>query len=189
MTPNGRVLTAVVYGAGPAAATAALVKLALGRGWRIQVIATPAALEFFDEHAIADQTGTPVRSQYSKTGAPRSQVPDAILVAPASSLSKSAIHPRTTSRSRILHAETPATRQGCSRPARERSGAGGLRPGRVTTLSPFRARIPNRPAGPAAPRAARPTAGARGRQRGRSCCPAAIGAGGQLPYRSAGGAR
>ena len=60
MTPNGRVLTAVVCGAGPAAATATLVK-----------------------HAIAEQTGTQVRSQYTKPGAPRSQVPDVILVAPA----------------------------------------------------------------------------------------------------------
>ncbi len=83
MTPNGRVLTAVVCGAGPAAATATLVKRAHDRGWTVQVVATPAALEFFDEHAIADQTGTPVRSRYAKPGAPRSQVPDAILVAAA----------------------------------------------------------------------------------------------------------
>ena len=83
MTPNGRVLTAVVCGAGPAAATGTLVKLAHDRGWRIQVVATPAALEFLDEQTIADQTGTPVRSQYAKPGAPRSRVPDAILVAPA----------------------------------------------------------------------------------------------------------
>jgi phosphopantothenoylcysteine synthetase/decarboxylase len=83
MTLNGRVLTAVVCGAGPATATAALVKLAHDRRWRIQVVATPAALEFFDEQAIADQTGAPVRSQYAKPGAPRSEIPDAILVAPA----------------------------------------------------------------------------------------------------------
>ena len=83
MTPNGPVLTAVVCGAGPAAATGTLVKLAHNRGWRIRVVATPAALEFFDEHAIADQTGSPVRSQYAKPGAPRSQIPDAVLVAPA----------------------------------------------------------------------------------------------------------
>ena len=83
MIPNGRVLTAVVCGAGPAAATFTLVKLAHDRGWKVQVVATPAAPEFFDEQAIAEQTGTPVRSQYSKPGAPRSQVPDAILVAPA----------------------------------------------------------------------------------------------------------
>jgi Flavoprotein len=83
MTPNGRILTAVVCGAGPAAATGTLVKLAHDRGWKTQIVATPAALKFFDEHAIADQTGTPVRSQYAKSGTPRSQIPDAILVAPA----------------------------------------------------------------------------------------------------------
>ena len=83
MTPNGRVLIAVVCGVGPAAATGTLVKLACDRGWRIQVVATPAALEFFDEQAIADLTGAPVRSQYAKPGAPGSLIPDAILVAPA----------------------------------------------------------------------------------------------------------
>ena len=83
MTPNGRVLTVVVCGAGPAAAIGTMVKLAHARGWTVQVIATPAALEFFDQTAIQDQTGNPVRSQYAPSGAPRSQVPDAILVAPA----------------------------------------------------------------------------------------------------------
>lgn len=42
------------------------------------MVATPAVLESFDEHAIASQAGTPVRSQYATPGAPRSQVPDAI---------------------------------------------------------------------------------------------------------------
>ena len=49
----------------------------------MQVVATPAALEFFDAAAIEQQTGNPVKSQYSKPGSPRSQVPDAIVVAPA----------------------------------------------------------------------------------------------------------
>ena len=40
-----------------------LVKLAQDRGWTVQVIATPAALEFFDEAAIQEETGNPVRSQ------------------------------------------------------------------------------------------------------------------------------
>jgi hypothetical protein len=83
MTPGGHVLTIVTCGAGPAAAIGTCVKLAQDRGWTIQVIATPAALEFFDAAAIADQTGSPVRSQYANPGALRSQVPDAILVAPA----------------------------------------------------------------------------------------------------------
>ena len=50
---------------------------------QVNVAVTPAALEFFDAVAIADQTGSPVRSQYAKPGAPRSLIPDAILVAPA----------------------------------------------------------------------------------------------------------
>jgi len=44
----------------------------------------PAALDFFDQAVIEKATGSPVRSQYSKPGAPRSQNPDAIIVAPAS---------------------------------------------------------------------------------------------------------
>ena len=83
MTPGGRVLTIVASGAGPATAIGTCVTLAQDRGWTVQVIATPAALEFFDAAAIAGQTGSPVRSQYAKPGAPRSLIPDAILVAPA----------------------------------------------------------------------------------------------------------
>jgi phosphopantothenoylcysteine synthetase/decarboxylase len=55
----------------------------IDREWAVQVVATPAALEFFDQGAIAEATGNPVRSQYSKPGAPRSLIPDAVLVAPA----------------------------------------------------------------------------------------------------------
>jgi phosphopantothenoylcysteine synthetase/decarboxylase len=80
--PSRRVLSVIVCGAGPAAAIGTLVKLARDRGWIVQVIATPAALEFFDAAAIESQTGNPVRSEYSKPGAPRSEIPDAIMVAP-----------------------------------------------------------------------------------------------------------
>jgi phosphopantothenoylcysteine synthetase/decarboxylase len=83
VTPGNRILTIVACGAGPAAAISTCVKLAQDRGWTVQVIATPAALEFFDQQAIADQADSPVRSQYANPGAPRSLVPDAILVAPA----------------------------------------------------------------------------------------------------------
>ena len=84
MTDNhGRVLSVVVCGAGPATEIGRLVSLAQERGWTVQVVATPAALEFFDPDAIEQQTGNPVKSQYSKPGSPRSQVPDAIVVAPA----------------------------------------------------------------------------------------------------------
>jgi phosphopantothenoylcysteine synthetase/decarboxylase len=72
-----------VCGAGPATAIGTFVQLARERGWSIQVIATPAALGFFDPAAIEQATGHPVRSQYAKPGAPRSPIPDAIIVAPA----------------------------------------------------------------------------------------------------------
>ncbi len=83
MTPGRRVLTIVACGAGPAAAIGTRVKLAQDRSWTVQVTATPAALDFFDATAISDQAGSPVRSQYANPGAPRSLIPDAILVAPA----------------------------------------------------------------------------------------------------------
>jgi hypothetical protein len=83
VTPGRHVLTIVACGAGPATALSTCVKLAQDRGWTVQVIATPAALDFFGAPAIADQAGSPVRSQYAKPGALRSLIPDAILVAPA----------------------------------------------------------------------------------------------------------
>ena len=43
---------------------------------------TPADVRAY-VRSIADQAGSPVRSQYAKPGAPRSLIPDAILVAPA----------------------------------------------------------------------------------------------------------
>jgi hypothetical protein len=78
-----RVLSLIVCGAGPATAISKPVKLAHERGWTVQVIATPAALAFFDPAAIEAQTGSPVRSQYRKPGEPRSEIADAIIVAPA----------------------------------------------------------------------------------------------------------
>jgi len=80
---SGRVLSIAVCAAGPARAIGTFVKLALERGWTVQVIATPAALEFFDQADIEALTGSPVRSQYSPPGSPRSRIPDAIAVAPA----------------------------------------------------------------------------------------------------------
>jgi phosphopantothenoylcysteine synthetase/decarboxylase len=81
--PQTRVLSVIVCGAGPATAIGTLIKLARERDWKVQVIATPAALEFFDQAAIETQTGNPVRSQYRKPGTPRSEIADAIIVAPA----------------------------------------------------------------------------------------------------------
>jgi phosphopantothenoylcysteine synthetase/decarboxylase len=78
-----RVLSVVVCGAGPASTVTALISQAIERGWTVQVIATPAALAFLDADAIEAQAGSPVRSQYSAPGSPRSKVPHAIIVAPA----------------------------------------------------------------------------------------------------------
>ena len=78
-----RMLSIIVCGAGPATAIGTLISQATERGWTVQVIATPAALDFFDPGAIEAQTGRPVRSQYRKPGEPRSEKADAIIVAPA----------------------------------------------------------------------------------------------------------
>jgi phosphopantothenoylcysteine synthetase/decarboxylase len=83
VTQPGRMLCVVVCGAGPAAEVGQLVKLALERGWTVQVVSTPAGLAFLDTAAIEAQTGSPVRSQYRGPGEPRSRPADAIIVAPA----------------------------------------------------------------------------------------------------------
>jgi phosphopantothenoylcysteine synthetase/decarboxylase len=83
MTQPARLLTVVVCGAGPASEVGQLVKLALEGGWSVQVVATPAALDFLDVPALEAQTGSPVRSQYRRPGEPRSRPADAIIVAPA----------------------------------------------------------------------------------------------------------
>ena len=82
-SPDAPVLSVVVCGAAPAAGVGTLVGEAVTRGWAVQVIATPSALAFFDADEIEEQTGNPVRSRYSAPGAPRSRIPDAIIVAPA----------------------------------------------------------------------------------------------------------
>ncbi len=81
-------LSVVVCGAGPAIAISSFITLAQQRGWTVQVIATPVALDFFDQAAVEKQTGNPVKSQYGKPGTPRSQIPDVIVLAPASSSSR-----------------------------------------------------------------------------------------------------
>ncbi len=83
MTTEQPVLSIITCGAGPAADVRTLVTAAIGRGWTVQVIATPSALAFFDAKEIEALTGSPVRSQYGMPGAPRSRIPDAIIVAPA----------------------------------------------------------------------------------------------------------
>ena len=76
-------MSVIVCAAGPAKAIGSFITLAQERGGTVQVIATPAALDFFDQAAVEQQTGSPVKSQYSTPGAPRSHIPDAIVVAPA----------------------------------------------------------------------------------------------------------
>ncbi|WP_395107253.1 flavoprotein [Actinomadura sp. SCN-SB] len=76
-------LGVVVCAAGPAGGVGELVSLAQGRGWDVQVIATPSALDFIDVEALERQTGNPVRWRYRKPGEPRAPLSDAIIVAPA----------------------------------------------------------------------------------------------------------
>lgn len=77
------VMTLIMCGAGAAAHVTNLISPALDRGWTVQPVATPAALQFLDIAAIEALAGSPVRSQYSPPGAARSRVPDVIVVAPA----------------------------------------------------------------------------------------------------------
>jgi len=81
--PPGRVLSVIVCGAGPASEVGSLVKLAQQRGWTVQLIATPAALDFLDIPALEALTGSPVRHGYRSPGEPRSRHADAVIVAPA----------------------------------------------------------------------------------------------------------
>jgi phosphopantothenoylcysteine synthetase/decarboxylase len=83
VSQDGRVLTVIVCGAGPASEVGQLIKLAEEHDWTVQVVATPAALDFLDVPAIEALTGSPVRSQYRTPGEPRSRPADAIIVAPA----------------------------------------------------------------------------------------------------------
>jgi phosphopantothenoylcysteine synthetase/decarboxylase len=79
----GRLLSVIVCGAGPASDVGRLVRLAQQRGWRVQLIATPAALAFLDVATLETLAGSPVRSAYRSPGEPRSLKADAVIVAPA----------------------------------------------------------------------------------------------------------
>jgi phosphopantothenoylcysteine synthetase/decarboxylase len=83
MTPARRVLTVIICGAGPASDVGKLVKLARERGWKVQIIATPAALPLINTAELEALTGSPVRSEYRSPGQPRSPKADAVIVAPA----------------------------------------------------------------------------------------------------------
>jgi hypothetical protein len=80
---RSHVLSVVVCAAAPAASAGTLVREAVSRGWTVQVIATPSALPFLEVESLEALSGGPVRSQYSKPGAARSLLPEAIIVAPA----------------------------------------------------------------------------------------------------------
>jgi phosphopantothenoylcysteine synthetase/decarboxylase len=80
---KARVLYVIVCGAGPAPEVGQLVDVAQQRGWDVQIIATPAALDFIDAPGLAAQTGRPIRSKYRSQGELRSPKADAIIVAPA----------------------------------------------------------------------------------------------------------
>lgn len=77
-----RTLYLVVCAAPPAAAIGELIDLL--PTWQTHVIATPNATAWLDAHALADQTGHPVRHEYRRPGDP-GKLPraDAIAVVPA----------------------------------------------------------------------------------------------------------
>jgi phosphopantothenoylcysteine synthetase/decarboxylase len=82
----GRRLCLVACGAGPAADAVRLIDAAQGRGWKVDVIATPAGVGFLNTAAIEAATGTEVRSEYrSPSPALARELPGyaACIVAPA----------------------------------------------------------------------------------------------------------
>jgi phosphopantothenoylcysteine decarboxylase len=84
-SPEGNVAYLIVCAAPPAREVADTVGLLDAAGWRVCVVATPAALAWIDAAALAATTGCPVRSDFRGPDdpefAPRG---DAALVAPAS---------------------------------------------------------------------------------------------------------
>jgi phosphopantothenoylcysteine synthetase/decarboxylase len=77
-------LYVIVCATGPSPGVGDLVGQAQAKGWDVQVVATPQALDFIDAAALAEQTGRPVRSRYRKPSEPKPPRPEAIIVAPAS---------------------------------------------------------------------------------------------------------
>jgi phosphopantothenoylcysteine synthetase/decarboxylase len=77
------ILSVIVTGGVPAAEVGTLVELAVADGWDVYVIATPSARDFIDAAALEALTGHQVRTAYRKPSEPRSPLPDAIIVAPA----------------------------------------------------------------------------------------------------------
>lgn len=77
------ILSVIVTAGAPATEAGALAEMAISDGWDVFVIATPSALDFIDVVALEAVTGHPVKTGYRKPGEPRSPLPDAIVVAPA----------------------------------------------------------------------------------------------------------
>jgi phosphopantothenoylcysteine synthetase/decarboxylase len=81
---GSRVLYVIVCAAWPAPGVGKLIGAAMGEGWEVCVLATPAAVAFLDVAAIEAQTGWPVFSEYRRPGEAKRQPPaDAVVVAPA----------------------------------------------------------------------------------------------------------
>ncbi|KAF7336345.1 Flavoprotein [Mycena venus] len=92
----------VICGAGPLKDVSELVDQLLRRGWKVQAIATPSALDIgLDVRAVERQTGRPV---VTSADIPRTATPDAIMVAPATAntLAKLALGIRDTHAAGIL---------------------------------------------------------------------------------------
>jgi len=85
VTMPNRVLYVVTCGTLAARDVGKLVDLAQEAGWTVCVIATPAALDFIDRAALAEQIGFPVRHAYKQPDAP-DELPqaDAVIVGGAS---------------------------------------------------------------------------------------------------------
>lgn len=82
----GHTMQVVVTAAGPAGQVGELVELAHAHGWTVQIIATPAAVQFLDTATLQTLTGQPVRSSYCTPQPTRARsLPDtsAVIVAPA----------------------------------------------------------------------------------------------------------
>jgi phosphopantothenoylcysteine synthetase/decarboxylase len=80
------VLYLIVCGAGAAPEVGRLVAQAQQRGWDVNLIATPAAMDFLDISALEAQTGHAIRSDYQRPADECGRsLPhaDAIIVAPA----------------------------------------------------------------------------------------------------------
>jgi len=79
-----KVLYLIACAAPPAQNIGQMITLAQKDGWDVCLIATPSAVKFIDQAAMADLTGHPVRSEYKEPGqADALPSPDAVIVAPA----------------------------------------------------------------------------------------------------------